>query len=322
MWGAPVRKGETIHTGVVPFLKALEGSIKSCKQGGARRGAGTVTFTIFHPEIEDIVQLKDNTAVEEKRVAQLDYSITTSGLFWKRLVENKDITLLSYHEAQEVYEAFGTPEFDELYERYERKTSLKFKKKISAVKLFNLLFKQRIETGRIYLVNIDNANQYSPWSGRVTMSNLCQEILHEIKPIHDIEDEEGEIGICILAATNMTKIASDTEHEKMCDIIVRMLDELIDYQDYFAKGASKFAHDKRSIGVGVLNYAAWLAQQGLYYNSPEAPNVTSEFFEKQQYYLMKASVNLAKEKGPCKYSPNSKYVQGVLPDKALQKRDQ
>jgi ribonucleoside-diphosphate reductase alpha chain len=318
--GAPVRGGETIHTGVIPYLKTLENTIKSCKQGGARRGAGTVTFPIFHTEIEDILQLRDNTAVEEKRVAHLDYSITVSKVFWERFLNDEDITLFSYHEAAEVYECFGLPGFDEVYKKYERKTSLQFKKTIPARRLFELLFKQRIEHGRLYIINLDHANEYSPWSGRVTMSNLCLEILHEIcKPINDINDPEGEIGICILAATNMLTIGSEAEHEKVCDVIVRMLDELIDYQEYFSKPAEKFAKEKRSIGVGVLNMAAWLAKKGVRYDDEEAPNEVSKFFEQQQYFLMKSSVELAKEKGPCAYSDRSKYAQGILPDKHYKK---
>lgn len=311
--GSPIRNGETIHTGVIPFLKWLENGIKSCKQGGARRGACTVTFPIFHYEIEDILKLKDNTRTEETSARHMDYLISVSKLFWDRLIKNENITLFSSHEAREVYDSFGLPEFDELYEKYERKTSLKFKKSVPAKDLFALLFKHRIQTGRYYILNIDHANNYSPWSERIGMSNLCVEILQSVKPIYDINDDRGEIGVCVLSATNMLNIASDAEHRKICDLIVRMLDELIDYQDYFALAAKKFATGKRSLGVGVLNYAAWLAKQKLSYEDPEAVNVTSEFFEKQQYYLMEASVNLAKEKGPCNYSQKSKYMMGQLP---------
>lgn len=311
--GASVRNGETKHTGVIPFLRVMEGSIKSCMQGAARRGSGTVTFTIFHPEILDILKLKDNSAVEEKRVAHLDYLICNSKLFWQRYLNDEYITLMDFHDAPEVYNNFGLDGFDEIYEKMEKR-KFPSKKRVKASELFNTLIKQRQETGRIYILNIDHANKYSPWSGHVTMSNLCVEILQEISPIYNINDTDGEIGVCCLAATNMFTLASDQEHEKACDVIVRLLDELIDYQDYFAPSAKKFATEKRSLGVGVINYAAWLARQNLKYSDQQAPNVTSQFFEKQQYYLMKASVQLAKEKGPCKYSDDSMYTTGLLPD--------
>ena len=308
-----IRGGETKHTGVIPFLKCVETSIKSCMQGAARRGSGTINFTIFHPEIMDILKLKDTGMIEEKRVAHLDYCIAISKLFWERYLNGEQITLMNAHDAPEVYKAFGTDKFEEEYLKAEKRR-FPSKKKVKASDLFGTLLKQRQETGRIYLLNIDHANKYSPWSGKVTMTNLCCEVLHEISPIYNINDDKGEVGVCVLAATNMLTISSDGEHEKICDVIVRMLDELIDYQEYFAIPAKKFATEKRSLGVGVINYAAWLAAKDLKYYDDEAPDVTSQFFEKQQYYLMKASCNLAKEKGPCKYSDYSDYVNGILPD--------
>lgn len=309
--GSPIRHGETLHTGVIPFLKVVESAIKSCKQGGGRRGAGTITFPIFHYEIESILPLKDNTGTEDNRVRQLDYTISMSKLFWDRIKNKEDITLFSSHECPDLYEAFGTPEFDDLYKKYESKRGLKFKKKISTASLASSLFKERVQTGRYYIINVDLANDYSPWSGRVTMGNLCVEVTQEISRI---ASQDEEVGVCVLAAINMSNIASDTEHEKVCDLSVRMLDELIDIQDYFHPAAENFAKNKRSLGIGVLNLADWLLKQGLDYESPEAPTAISRFFEKQQYYLIKSSCELAKEKGACNYSDKSLYTQGILPD--------
>lgn len=309
---SPIRKGETLHTGVIPWLKMFQSTIHSCQQGGARRGAGTVTFPIFHYEIEDIIQLKDNTGTEDNRVRHLDYSITISQLFWERYIRDEDITLFSSHEAREVYDSFGLPEFDEIYKKYEGK-KLDFKKKVKARDLIHALVTQRVETARIYLMNIDQCNKYSSWNDRVSFSNLCQEILHSTKSFNGLGSPDGEIGVCVLSSVNMLKVESDKDHEKTCEIIVRMLDNLIDEQEYFDVAAERFAKGKRSIGVGVTNLAGWLASKGLNHCSPEAPELVNEFMEKQQYYLLKASNKLAQERGACERYDTSKYSKGVMP---------
>ena len=310
---APIRGGETLHTGVVPWLKMYQSTIHSCQQGGARRGAGTVTFPIFHWEIEDIVQLKDNTRMEANSVRSLDYAISISRIFWKRYLEDGNITLFSSHESRELFDKFGTPEFDEIYLKEEKKKT-KFKKKVKARELIHLLCKQRANTGRIYITNIDEANKYSSWDSDVPiqMSNLCQEIFHPVKPITNNPDD-GEIGVCVLSAVNMLNITSDADHEISCRIVVRMLDNLIGVQEYFHPAAERFAKNKRSIGIGISNLAGWLASHGFSHTSPESPQLINDFMEQQQYLLLKASCDLAKERGRCKDFDHSKYASGILP---------
>lgn len=309
---SPIRNGETLHTGVIPWLKVFESTIHSCQQGGARRGAATVTFPIFHYEIEDILQLKENTGTEDNRVRHLDYSISVSRIFWERYLKDDFITLFSSHEAMEVYDAFGQPEFDNIYEKYEKK-HLKFKKKVKARDLFNILFTQRVETGRYYILNIDQCNLYSSWCKPLRMSNLCQEVLHVLEPFYELNDKMGEIGVCILSAVNMLNIKSDKDHERTCNLIVRMLDNLIDTQTYFDESAKRFADKKRSLGVGITNLAGWLASKGENHCSERTPELINEFFEKQQYFLLKASNNLAKERGRCERYEDTKYSQGLMP---------
>jgi ribonucleoside-diphosphate reductase alpha chain len=309
----PIRGGDVVHTGVVPFLKVFESTAKSCQQGGLRGGGGTVTFPIWHYEIEDILQLKNNAGTDENRVRKLDYSISFSRLFYDRFLKDEDITLFSPHEVPELYEAFGLPEFDELYVKAEKSKAIKYRKTIGARKLFSLKTKEHIETGRIYTLNVDHANQHSPWADKVNMSNLCQEILHPTIPLRSLEDPAGEIGVCILAAVNWLEIQSEAEMEKVCDVTVRMLDELIDYQEYFAPAAENFATKRRSLAVGVTNLAAFLAKHELFYSDKKAPNLVDEWMEKQQYYLLSASAALAEEKGACAKFDRTKYAQGIFP---------
>ena len=279
---SPIRNGEVVHTGVIPFLKLMESTVKSCHQNGIRGGSATVNFPFWHYEAEDMLVLKD-------------------------------ITLFSPHEAKELYDAFGHENFDELYEQYERKTSLKFKKTIKARKLMSLFIKERVETGRIYFMNIDHCNQRSSWDDDIKMTNLCVEVLHPTKPLQHPDDKNAEIGICILSAINVLEIQSDAEMEKVCDIIVRILDQLIDYQDYFLPAAENFTKNRRSLGIGITNFAAYLAKQGVKYTDDEAPNVADELMEKVQYYLLSSSCDLSSEKGRCPKFNKTKYSQGWLP---------
>jgi len=309
---APIKNGETLHTGVIPWLKMFEATIHSCQQGGARRGAGTVTFPMFHYQIEDILPLKNNTGTEDNRVRHLDYCISIPRFFYERFMKDESITLFSSHNAREVYDALGTKEFQEVYEKYEKK-KIKFKKTVKARALFEELIKQRVETGRIYILNVDECNNSSPWINPVTYTNLCTEILHPTKPFEELDSEDGEIGVCVLSSVNMLRVESDSDHEKTCRMIVRMLDNLIDKQDYFDKAAERFCKNKRSIGVGVTNLAGWLASQGFNHCSPEAPESINEFMERQQYYLLRASCDLAKERGACKDFDQTKYSLGKMP---------
>ncbi len=309
----PIRNGDVIHTGVIPFLKLFESSVKACHQNGIRSASATVNFPIWHLEIEDIVQLKNNAGTEENRVRKLDYSIAISKIFYERFLKNEDITLFSPHEVPGLYDKFGLDGFDELYVKYENDDKIRFKKKISARKLFSLITKERIETGRIYIFNIDHGNFHSSWDTKINMKNLCQEIDTPAVPLNDYNDPNAEIGICILSAINWLEISSDSELEKACDLAVRMLDELIDYQDYFNQACRNFATKRRSLGVGITNLAAFLAKHSFSYDDSSAIELVNGWIEKQQFYLLKSSNQLAKEKGACESFNETKYFRGVLP---------
>jgi ribonucleoside-diphosphate reductase alpha chain len=308
--GSPVKNGETVHSGVIPYLKVFQDSIKSQQQGGARRGAGSAVAPIFHWEIETILQLKNVGGTEHSRVRHLDYTIAISKLFYERWNNGENITLFSYHEVPEVFDSFGMPEFDELYIKAENNPNLKFKKSVPSDEVFDLLIKERVETNRIYILNIDLANEFSPWMDRVSMTNLCVEVLQPTIPCESLDDPNGEIGTCLLAATNMLNVKTDAEHRKVCRIAVRTLDGMIERQAYFAPAAEKFTKNKRSLGIGITNLAGWLASKEMNHDSEEAPNAIDEFMEKQQYYLMEASWELAKEKGKAPDWHRSKYAHG------------
>ncbi len=308
----PIRNGEVMHTGVVPFLKIMEAAVKCSQQSGLRGGSATVNFPIWHYEIQDILQLKNNSGTDENRARRLDYSIALSKLFYDRFLKDGSITLFSPHEVKDLYDSFGLPEFDELYVKYEKDKNIKYKKIIGARELFSLLVKERIETGRIYIMNIDHVNQHGAFEDKVHMSNLCVEITQPTIPLKSYEDADGEIGVCILSAINWLEIQSDAEFEKVCDIIVRMLDEIIDYQDYFNTAARNFATKRRSLGIGITNLAAFLAKNELKYGDKKALTLVDEYMEKQQFFLLKASVNLAKEKGKCEKFDRVKYARGIF----------
>lgn len=464
---APIRDGDTIHTGVVSFLKMYEATVKSCQQGGLRGGGATTNFAYFHYDIEDIIVLKNNAKSDDKSVRKLDYCISLDKLFYERFIKNENITLFSSHEVPELWDNFGLPSFRELYEKAERK-HLKFKKVVKARDLMMLLSKERIETGRIYILNIDHVNDHGSWNEQVDMANLCvapestiltkngykvistllnQEVqvwngkewsstiirqtgikqplmkivledgrsldctpyhklypcfhqtiskdtddvrinfyekevkASELKvgdtlqivdknfslttleyhnrtyskicwigdvgriddtyccneskehkivingiltgncvevtqptiPIRDLNDTNGEIGVCILAAVNLLEIKDKEEMESVADITVRMLDSLIDHQKYFVPAAENFAKKRRSLGVGITNLAALLAREEVKYSSVKAPNIAARYMEQLSYYLIKASVELAKEKGPCEKFSFTKYSKGILP---------
>lgn len=310
---APIRGGDTIHTGVVSFLKMYEATTKSCQQGGLRGGGGTVNFSYFHYDIEDVLVLKNNAKSDDKSVKKLDYCIGLDRLFYERFLKDENITLFSYHEVPDLWNSFGMPEFRELYEKAERNTRLKFRRSVKAKDLMMLLSKERIETGRIYIMNVDHANEHGAWCKQVDTSNLCLEVQHPLKPIYDLNDPDGEIGVCILAAVNLLEIKDEGEMESVCDVIVRMLDALIDHQEYFVPAAERFAKKRRSLGVGITNLAALLAREGLRYDDKKAPNLAARWAEQLSYYLIKASVRMAKEKGKCELFGETKFSQKVLP---------
>lgn len=307
-----IRNGEVISSGLIPFLKKFEGSLKSCHQGGIRQGSATVYVPIWHSEIEDVIVLKNNKGTDENRVRKLDYGIQLSKLFYERFIKNEEITLFSPHDVPGLYDAFGMLEFDELYVKYENDTSVP-KRKVSAQELILNLLKERAETGRIYIMNMDHSNFHSPFKDQVTMSNLCCEVILKTKPIQDLDDENGRIALCILKALNVGKIKSDEELEELCDLCVRSLDELIDYQEYPIKAAELSAKNSRTLGVGIIGLAHYLAKLGFNYEDPEAWIAVHGLSESIQYYLLKASNNLAKEKGVCVDYYESKYSEGILP---------
>jgi len=306
-----IRGGEVQHTGVIPFLKKFEATVKCCTQNGVRGGSATVHFPIWHTEIEDIIVLKNNKGSDDNRVRKLDYSIQLSKLFYERFINEEEITLFSPHEVPELYEAWGTDEFDELYEKAERKTSVK-KKKISCQQLFFDILKERAETGRIYIMNIDHCNTHSSFKDRVYMSNLCQEITLPTDPIQHI-DGEGEIALCILSAINVGQLKSLDELEDLCDLAVRGLDEIIDHQNYPVKAAELSTKARRSLGRGYIGLAHYLAKNKVSYADPEAWRLVDELTEAFQFHLLWASNNIAKEKGKCEYFDRTKYADGILP---------
>ena len=309
-----IRGGEVQHTGVVPFLKKFESTVRCCTQNGIRGGSATVHFPIWHKEIQDIIVLKNNKGTEDNRVRKLDYSIQLSKLFYERFITNEKITLFFFllMTCQGFMIAFGTEFFDELYVRYENNESIP-KTRIDAQELILDLLKERAETGRMYLMNIDHCNSHSSFLDKVNMSNLCQEITLPTKPIQHIDDPDGEIALCILSAINVGKINRLEELEDLCDLSVRGLEELIDYQGYPVKAAENSTKKRRSLGIGFIGLAHYLAKNGEHYDDSSAWQLTHDLTEAFQYYLLKSSNQLAQEKGKCEYFDRTKYSQGILP---------
>jgi ribonucleoside-diphosphate reductase alpha chain len=307
-----IRGGEVQHTGIVPFLKKFEATVRCCTQNGIRGGSATVHFPIWHQEIEDILVLKNNKGTEDNRVRKLDYSIQISKLFYERFIQDAEVTLFSPHDVPGLYDAFGTDRFDELYVSYERDNSIP-KKTIRAQELILDLLKERAETGRIYIMNIDHCNSHSSFKDKIEMSNLCQEITLPTYPLQHIDDTNGEIALCILSAINVGKVKSDEELEELCDLSVRGLDELIDYQKYPVNAAEIATKARRSLGIGFIGLAHYLSKLGFNYSSQEAWDAVHGLSESFQYYLLKSSNQLAKEKGHCEYFGRTKYADGILP---------
>jgi ribonucleoside-diphosphate reductase alpha chain len=307
-----IRGGEVQHTGVVPFLKKFEATVRSCTQNGIRGGSATVHFPIWHQEISDIIVLKNNKGTEDNRVRKLDYSIQISKIFYERFIQNGEITLFSPHNVPGLYDAFGTDRFDDLYVGYERDESIP-RKTIGAQELFLDILKERAETGRLYIMNIDHCNSHSSFLDKVSMSNLCQEITLPTTPIQHIDDPNGEIALCILSAINIGKIKTNEDLEVLCDLAVRSLDELIDFQGYPVRAAEIATRARRSLGVGYIGLAHYLAKHGVKYDDPGAWQLVHDLTEAFQYYLIKATTLLAREKGACEYSHRTKYGQGILP---------
>ena len=307
-----IRGGEVQHTGVVPFLKKFEATVRCCTQNGIRGGSATVHFPIWHKEIRDIIVLKNNKGTEDNRVRKLDYSIQLSKLFYERFIENKEITLFSPHDVPDLYESFGTDRFDELYCSYELDESIP-RTTVNAQELILDLLKERAETGRIYLMNMDHVNSHSSFKDKVEMSNLCQEITLPTTPLQHIDDPNGEIALCILSAINVGTLRNLDQLEELCDLSVRGLDALIDFQGYPVKAAELGTINRRSLGIGYIGLAHYLAKHHVSYDDPKAWELVHDLTEAFQYYLLKASNELAKEQGKCGYFDKTTYSDGILP---------
>ena len=307
-----IRGGEVQHTGVIPFLKKFESTVRCCTQNGVRGGNATVHFPIWHPEIEDILVLKNNKGTEDNRVRRMDYSIQISKLFYERFMNEENITLISPHLAPGLYEAFGTEEFDDLYLKYEADKTIP-KKTVSAQDLFFDLLKERAETGRIYIMNLDHCNSHSSFKDKVSMSNLCQEITLPTTPIQHVDDDQGEIALCILSAVNVGALNDLSELENICDLSVRALEQIIDYQDYPVRAAEVSTKKRRSLGIGYIGLAHYLAKNGVKYSDPKAWELVDRLSEAFQYNLLRASCDIAKEKGKCEGFERTKYADGLLP---------
>ncbi|ANF62368.1 ribonucleotide-diphosphate reductase subunit alpha [[Haemophilus] ducreyi] len=315
--GSPIRNGEAFHTGCIPFYKHFQTAVKSCSQGGVRGGAATVFYPIWHLEVESLVVLKNNRGVEDNRCRHMDYGVQINKLIYQRLIKGSDITLFSPSDVPGLYEAFFADQekFELLYLQYEQDPSIR-KKSVKAIELFSLLIQERASTGRIYIHNVDHSNTHSPFDPSVApirQSNLCLEIALPTKPLNNINDEQGEIALCTLSAFNLGRLQNLDELEPLADLAVRALDALLDYQNYPVKAAEKGAIARRSLGIGVINYAYYLAKHGVRYSDGSANDLTHRTFEAVQYYLLKASMNLAKELGPCKGFNETTYAKGILP---------
>jgi len=336
--GSSVRKGEIFHTGNVPFYKYFQHALKSCSQGGVRGASATTYYPIWHLEVEDLIVLKNNKGTEENRARHMDYGVQLNGYLYQRLLENKEITLFSPNEVPDLYEAFYEDQktFTELYEKYERSRSIR-KKSVPALDLFSQVLIERNNTGRIYIQNVDHSNMHSAFIEElapVRMSNLCVEITLPTSPLtrkgripftasryeqykdvssKDFRDEFGEIALCTLSSINWGTITSPEDFEKPCELAVRALDELLDYQDYPMMAAGVPAKNRRALGIGVSNLAYFIAKRGAKYSDSSANEIVNEYAEAMSYYLIKASIKLAKEKGPCKWFSDTKYSQGILP---------
>ncbi|MFC6276002.1 class 1a ribonucleoside-diphosphate reductase subunit alpha [Psittacicella hinzii] len=316
--GSKIRGGEAFHTGCIPFYKLFQAAVKSCSQGGVRGGAATIFYPLWHKEAESLLVLKNNRGVEDNRVRQVDYGVQINGFLYNRLkTKNGIISLFSPSDVPGLYDAFfeDQDEFARLYEMYEADTSIP-RNTVPAVDLFSSLMQERASTGRIYIHNVDNTNTHSPFDPKkapIRQSNLCLEIALPTKPLNNINDPEGEIALCTLSAFNLGVIDNLDEYEELADLVVRALDSLIDYQNYPMPAAEISTKNRRSLGIGVINYAYYLAKNGVKYSDGSAKELTHRTFEAIQYYCLQASMNLAKEKGRCGYFDDTRWAQGLLP---------
>ena len=315
--GSPIRNGDAYHTGVIPFYKLFQAATRSCSQGGVRNGAATLYYPIWHLEVEDLLVLKNNKGTDDNRVRHMDYGVQFNKVMYERLLSNGEITLFSPHDVPEMFDAFYTDvdRFRELYERAERNTKLR-KKSIKAVELFTRFMQERKDTGRVYLMNVDHANShgsFKPEVAPIRQSNLCCEINLPTRPLSDVNDANGEIALCTLSAINWGAFREPQDMERACTLAVRGLDALLSYQDYPILAAQRATENRRPLGVGIINLAYWLAKNDLTYSDPRALPEVDRWAQHWSYYLIKASVDLAKEYGACPLSGQTRYHDGVLP---------
>ncbi|MGB3109704.1 MAG: class 1a ribonucleoside-diphosphate reductase subunit alpha [Psychrobacter alimentarius] len=315
--GSPIRGGEAQHTGCIPFYKLFQTAVKCCSQGGVRGGAATLFYPLWHLEVESLLVLKNNRGVEDNRVRHMDYGVQLNKTMYTRLIKGQDISLFSPGDTPGLYDAFfeDQDKFEKLYTKYENDPAIR-SRQIPAADLFSLMMQERASTGRIYIQNVDHCNTHSPFDATVApirQSNLCMEIALPTKPLDNINDEEGEIALCTLSAVNLGKVENVSDIEEPAELIVRALDALLDYQDYPVKAAQNGSMRRRTLGVGVINYAYYLAKNGVRYSDDSALGLTHQTFEALQFYLLKASNKLAKEQGACPAFNETTYSQGILP---------
>ncbi|SON48388.1 class 1a ribonucleoside-diphosphate reductase subunit alpha [Vibrio tapetis] len=315
--GSEIRGGEAFHTGCIPFYKYFQTAVKCCSQGGVRGGAATVFYPLWHGEVQSLLVLKNNRGVEENRVRHMDYGVQLNKLMYTRLIQGGNISLFSPSDVPGLYDAFfeDQKEFDRLYVKYEADPNIK-RETVKAIDLFSLLMQERASTGRIYIQNVDHTNTHSPFDESVApirQSNLCLEIALPTKPLTNVEDDSGEIALCTLSAFNLGAIENLDELAELSRLVVRALDALLDYQDYPLPAAYKSTMNRRTLGVGVINYAYYLAKNGVRYSDGSANGLTHRTFEAIQYHLLNASLELAKEQGACPSFNETKYAQGILP---------
>ena len=315
--GSPVRNNSVVHTGVIPFLKLFQAAVKSCSQGAIRNGSATAFYPFWHLEVENLLVLKNNRGVEDNRVRQLDYGVQLNKMMYQRLIEGGNITLFSPNDVEDLYEAFFADQelFERLYVKYEADESIR-KKSVKAIDLFSVLMQERASTGRIYIQNVDHCNTHSafnPELAPIKQSNLCLEVLLPTKPLNNINDGKGEISLCTLGAVNLGELEELDDLENLTDLLVRGLNEILDFQDYPVTAAEVSTLARRPLGIGVINFAYYLAKNGLKYSDGSANNLTHRTFEALQYYCLKASNNLARERGICPAYNDTTYAEGILP---------
>ena len=321
--GSPIRGGEATHTGCIPFFKHFHTAVKSCSQGGVRGGAATLFYPLWHLEVEGLIVLKNNTGTDENRIRHLDYGVQFNGLMYERFLKDENITLFSPNDVPGLYDSFFADQkkFKKLYEKYEKDDSIR-KQQISARELFAMFMKERANTGRIYLQNVDHCNThgaFDPSQAPIKQSNLCMEITLPTKPLYSVQDNEGEVALCTLSAVNLGALESLDELEDITDIIVRSLDSLLDYQDYPLKAAEIASNNRRTLGIGVTNLAYYLAKNGAKYSDGSGNDLIHKTFEALQYYSLKASNEIAEEFGPCPLFSETQYAKGIMPTDSYKK---